>query len=112
MKSHSRSEVRGIVVTVFTHSDCDYGPSKVMPSMEPMGQLDRRPLLVHGFTLSALNTRVELPYCDAEHHKDAPLLPAGFRYGRPKSNLVVVQGVGAALQYPGSKPSDNLARVP
>jgi hypothetical protein len=60
MKSHSCSEVRGVVVIVFTHSDCDYGPSKVMPSMIPMGQSDRRPLLVHGFTLSALNTRVEL----------------------------------------------------
>jgi len=42
-----------------------------------MGQFDRWPLLVHGFTLSALNTRVELPDRDAEHHKDAPLLAAG-----------------------------------
>ena len=48
-----------------------------MPSMEPMGQFDRWPLLVHGFTLSALNTRVELRDRDAEHHKDAPLLAAG-----------------------------------
>ena len=72
MKSHSCSEVRGVVAIVFTHSDCDYGPSKVMPSMIPMGQFDRRPLLVHGFTLSAFNTRVELPDRDAEHHKDAP----------------------------------------
>ena len=61
MKSRSYSEVRGIVVREYTHSNCDYGPSKVMPSMEPMGQFDRRPLLVHGFTLSALNTRVGLP---------------------------------------------------
>ena len=51
MKLHSCSEVRGVVVIVFTHSDCDYGPSKVMPSMEPMGQFDRRPLLGHSFTL-------------------------------------------------------------
>jgi hypothetical protein len=29
-------------------------------------------LLVHGFTLSALNTRVEVPDRDAEHHEDAP----------------------------------------
>ena len=29
-------------------------------------------LLVHGFTLSAFNTRVELPDRDAEHHEDAP----------------------------------------
>ena len=80
MKSHSCSEVRGVVAIVFTHSDCDYGPSKVMPSMIPMGQSDRRPLpdpkgpdlLVHGFTLSAFNTRVELPDRDAEHHEDAP----------------------------------------
>ena len=39
----------------YTHSDCDYGPSKVMPYkdtiMEPI-RFDRRPLLVHGFTLS------------------------------------------------------------
>ena len=61
----------------FTHSDCDYKPSKVMPSMEPMGRFDRRPLLVHGFTISALNTRVELPDRDAEHHEDAPLLAVG-----------------------------------
>jgi hypothetical protein len=45
--------------------------------MEPMGQFYRQPLLVHGFTLSALNTRVELPDRDTEHHKGAPLLPAG-----------------------------------
>ena len=76
MKSHSCSEVWGVVAIVFTHSDCDYGPSKVMPSMIPMGQFDRRPLLVHDFTLSALDTRVELPDRDAEHHKDAPLLAA------------------------------------
>jgi hypothetical protein len=50
--------MRGLVVIVFTRSSCDYGPSKVMPSMEPMGRFDLRPLLVHGLTLSALNTRV------------------------------------------------------
>ena len=77
MKSHSCLEVRGVVVIVFMHSDCDYWPSKVMPSMEPMGQFDRRPLLVHGLTLSALHTRVELPNRGAEHHEDAPLLAAG-----------------------------------
>jgi hypothetical protein len=70
MKSHSCSKVRGVVAIVFTHSDCDYGPSKVMPFMIPMGQSDRRPLLVHGFTLSALNTRVEVPDRDAEHQED------------------------------------------
>ena len=43
VKYHSCSEVRGVVAIVFTHSDCDYGPSKVMPSMIPMGQTDRRP---------------------------------------------------------------------
>ena len=59
---------------VYTHSDCDYGPSKVMPYMIPMGQFNRRPLLVHGFTLTALNTRVELPDRYAKHPKDAPLL--------------------------------------
>ena len=37
MKSHSCSEVRGVVAREYTHSNCDYGPSKVMPSMEPMG---------------------------------------------------------------------------
>ena len=52
MKSHSCSEVRGVVAREYTHSDCDYGPSKVMPSMEPMGEFNRRPLLVHGFTPS------------------------------------------------------------
>jgi hypothetical protein len=77
MESRSCSEVRGVVVIVFTHNNCVYGPSKVMPSMEPMGQYDRRPLLVHGFTLSALNTRVKLPDRDAELHKDAPLLAVG-----------------------------------
>ena len=77
MKSHPCSEVRGVIAIVCTHSNCDYGPSKVIPSMEPMGQFDRRPLYVHGFTLFALNTRVELPDRDAEHHKDAPLLAAG-----------------------------------
>ena len=45
--------------------------------MEPMGQFDRRPLLVHDFTLSTLDTRVELHDRDAEHHKDAPLLVVG-----------------------------------
>jgi hypothetical protein len=73
MKSHSCSEVWGVVAIVFTHGDCDYGPSKGMPSMIHMGQFDHRPLLVHGFTLSTLNTWVELPDRDAEHHKDAPL---------------------------------------
>jgi hypothetical protein len=76
MKSHSCSEVREVVAIVFIHCHCDYGPSKVMPSMEPMGRFDRRPLLVHDFTLSALNTRVELPDRDAEHHNDASLLSA------------------------------------
>jgi hypothetical protein len=75
MKPHSYSEVWGAVVIIFTHSNRDYGPSKVMPSMEPMGQFhgqfDRRPLLVHAFTLSALHTRVELPHRDAEHYVDA-----------------------------------------
>ena len=78
MKSHSCSEVRGVVVSVFTHSNCDYRPSKVMPFMEPTGRYNRRPLLVHGFTLSTLNTWVELPDRDAEHHEDAPLLAAGL----------------------------------
>jgi hypothetical protein len=32
---------------VYTHSGCDYGPSKVMPYMEPMGQSDRRPSTDH-----------------------------------------------------------------
>jgi hypothetical protein len=73
MKSHSCSEVREVVAIVFTQSICDYGPSKVIPSMEPMGQFDRRPPLVHGFTLPALNTRVELPDRDAKHHKDGKL---------------------------------------
>jgi hypothetical protein len=45
--------------------------------MEPMGQFDCRPLLVHGFTLSALNTQVGLPDRDAEHRKGAHLLLAG-----------------------------------
>ena len=72
MKSHSCSEVWGVVAIVFTHRNCDYGASEVMPSMEPIGQFDRRPLLVHGLTLSAFNTWVELPDRDAEHHKDAP----------------------------------------
>ena len=77
MKSHSCSKVRGVVAIVFMHSNCDYGPSEVMRSMEPtsMGQFDHRPLLVHGCMLSE-NTRVELPDRDAEYHKDAPLLPA------------------------------------
>jgi hypothetical protein len=35
-----------------------------------MGQFNRRPLLVHGFTLSAFDTRVELPDRDAKHPKD------------------------------------------
>jgi hypothetical protein len=39
-----------------------------------MGQFNRRPLLVHSFTLSAFDTRVELPDRYAEHPKDAPLL--------------------------------------
>ena len=39
-----------------------------------MGHFNRRPLLVHGFTLSAFDTWVELPDRDAEHPKDAPLL--------------------------------------
>ena len=54
MKSHSCSEVRIVVAREYTHSNCDYLPSKVMPSMEPMGQFNHRPLLilVHGFTLS------------------------------------------------------------
>jgi hypothetical protein len=38
MKSHSCLEVRGAVVGVFTASNCDYVPSKVMPYMEPMGR--------------------------------------------------------------------------
>jgi hypothetical protein len=76
MKYHSCSEVWGVVVIVFTHNDYDYGLSKVMPFMEPMGQFDRRPLLVHGFTLSALNMRVKLLDREAEHHEDAPLLAA------------------------------------
>ena len=59
---------------VYTHSDCDYGPSKIMPYMEPMGQLNRGPLLAHGFTLAALNTRVELSDRYAKHPNDAPLL--------------------------------------
>ena len=58
---------------MYTQSDCDYGPSKVMPYMIPMGQFNRRPLIVHGLTL-ALNTRVELPDRYAKHPKDAPLL--------------------------------------
>ena len=68
---------------VYTHSDCDYGPSKVMPYMYlwvkstvglRQGRLISLPLEVHGFTLSALNTRVELPDRYAKHPKDAPLL--------------------------------------
>ena len=74
VKYHSCSEVRGVVARDYTHSNCDYGPSKVMPSVEPMGHFNRRPLLVHGLALSALDTRVELPDRDAEHPKDAPLL--------------------------------------
>jgi hypothetical protein len=42
--------------------------------MEPMGCW---PLLVNGFTLFAVNTRVELHDRGAEHHEDAPLLAAG-----------------------------------
>ena len=60
--------------SMYTQSDCDYGPSKVIPYMEPMGQVDRRPLEVHGFTLSTLDTWVELPDRYAKHPKDAPLL--------------------------------------
>ena len=74
MKSHSCSEVRRVVAREYTDSDCDYGPSKVMPFMESMGQFNRRPLLVHDFTLSTFDTWVELPDRDAEHPKDAPLL--------------------------------------
>ena len=48
MTSHLCSEVRGVVAHEYTHDTGDYGPSKVMPSMEPMGQFDRRPMLVHG----------------------------------------------------------------
>jgi hypothetical protein len=77
MKSRSCSEVWGVVVSVFTGSNCDYVPSKVMPYMEPMGRFDRRPMLVHGFTLFALDTRVELPDRDAKHHEDVPSLAVG-----------------------------------
>jgi hypothetical protein len=74
MNSYSCSEVWGVVACEYTHSDCNNGPSKVMPSIEPMGQFNRRPLLVHGFTLSAFDTRVKLRDHDAQHPKDAPLL--------------------------------------
>ena len=76
MKSHSCSEVWGVVVSVFKASNCDYLPPKVMPYIEPMGRFDRRPLLVYGFALFALNTRVELHDRDAEHYEDVPLLAA------------------------------------
>jgi hypothetical protein len=76
MKTHSCSEVWGVVVSVFTASNCDHVPPKVMPYMEPMGQFNRRPLLVHGFTLFALNMWVEPPDRDVEHHEDASLLAA------------------------------------
>ena len=68
---------------VYTHSDCDYGPSKVMPYMYlwvkstvglRQGRLISLPLEVHGFTLSTFNTWVELPDRYAKHPKDAPLL--------------------------------------
>jgi hypothetical protein len=75
--SHEVSFVFGSVGScrgVYTHCGCDYGPSKVMPYMETMGQFNRRPLEVHGFTLATLNTWVELPDRYAKHPKDAPLL--------------------------------------
>jgi hypothetical protein len=39
------------------YSNCVYVPSKVMPYMEPLGRFDRQSMLVHGFTLSALDAR-------------------------------------------------------
>ena len=93
--SHEVSFVFGSVGScrgVYTHSDCDYGPSKVMPYMYlwvkstvglRQGLLISLPLEVHGFTLSTLNTWVELPDRYAEHPKDAPLLE-----NRRKSGVV------------------------
>ena len=57
---------------VYTHSDCDYGPSKVMPYMYlwvkstvglRQGRLISLPLEVHGFTLFALKEEFTIVKC-------------------------------------------------